>query len=360
LRVEGSPSSREIHSILLTGATGFLGSRVLVELIDRTDATITCLVREPTRLIPALRQIQGERAIAAMTSRLRVITGDLVEPQLGLHDALYTQLAVDTIVHCAADVSLAKPYASLRPANVAGTQRVLELAARTHARVHHASTLGVFVGSDRTPGMLHESDALETAERIHGGYAQSKWAAEWLAREAGATIYRFGLLTGDTRTGRAPPRDWLTWFLRGLAQLGAAPRIGELRVDITPIDHAAAAFASLILDGSDGTFHIANRTSATLADLVRALRRAVTLEEVALDDWPSIVAAAELAAPEAAAAVLGLCRGADSYARVRACDVFQASAHSFDTTRVDNAFGTCPPPDDDLLDRYVAFALGVQ
>src|SRR5439155_5770423 len=94
-----------------------------------------------------------------------------------------------------------------------------------------------------------------SARRLHGGYAQTKWAAEYLLREAairneaaedllcetrvsnescGAarpsdelaiSIYRFGLLTADPG-GRAPKHDWLTWFVRGLARLGVYPQLG--------------------------------------------------------------------------------------------------------------------------------------
>ncbi len=354
---------RDPGEIVLTGATGFLGARVLSELVARSDAAVTCVVREPTQLIPVLREIGAAHVIGAMSSRVRVIAGDLTVPRMGLPAASWEVLAAtaDAIVHCAADVSIAKPYRALRGANVEGTARVLELAASGRAkRVHHASTLSVFVGSDRTPGTLCESDLLESAQRLHGGYAQSKWAAEYLAREAGATIYRFGLLTGDTRTGRAPARDWLTWFVRGLARVGAVPRLAaDLRVDITPIDHAARALATLVLEHASGTFHVANPQSATLGDLVAALHRAgVRLDEVEPDRWPATVAAAELdALPEVAAAVLGLCRGGESFARVRTCDVFQATGCTFDTTRTSALVGPCPAPTAALLDLYVERAL---
>lgn len=357
----GAVALREVRGdadshILLTGATGFLGSRTVLELLAHSDAPITCIVRDPTALISVLRTIvDGDLAIAAMTTRVRVIAGDLVQPQLGLPPSLYDELVAtsQTIVHCAAAVSLAKPYRELRAVNVEGTARVLELAAIAGARVHHASTLSVFVGSERT-GILRETDALETAERLHGGYAQSKWAAEWLAREAGATIYRFGLLTGDTRTGRAPARDWLTWFLRGLAQLGHVPDgVDDLAVDLTPVDHAATVLAALVLDDARGTFHVANRRSATLGELTAALRRAgVRIATVPSEAWHELIATADLATPEAAAAVLGISRTA----RLRSYQVFQATVFTFDTSRTDEV-APCPPPIDELLDRYVRAVL---
>src|SRR5262249_33054302 len=139
---------------------------------------------------------------------------------------------VDTIVHCAADLSLGKSYAELRASNVGGMANILALATTGRPKtIHHASTLSVFVGSNRTTRevaptesvvALGETDTLERAGRLHGGYAQSKWAAEYMlrevsrAREISTSVYRFGLLVGR----QSGERDWLTSFVRALAALG--------------------------------------------------------------------------------------------------------------------------------------------
>jgi amino acid adenylation domain-containing protein/thioester reductase-like protein len=349
-------SPQPAGDLLLTGATGFLGAHVLADLLADGARSITCLVRGgPERLGLALAKIGREVSL----DRVTCVSGDLALPRFGLDDRRWKALAARTeaIVHGAAEVSLARPYRALRPANVDGTARVLELASLANARVHHASTLSVFVGSDRAPGVLRETDALETAERLHGGYAQSKWAAEYLAREAGATIYRFGLLTGDTETGRAPDRDWLTWFLRGLARVGAYPAPDRARrVDLTPIDHASRAFAALISARATGTFHIANSRSATLAELVAAIERAgIALRAVDSEEWSAVVGAHTSSSDlhELAAALLGARR----LDRNRACDVFQATGMTIDTARTTAVAGACPPPSTALLDRYVRRAL---
>jgi hypothetical protein len=72
-------------------------------------------------------------------------------------------------------------------------------------------------------------------------------------------------------------------------------------------------------------------------------------------------AGADRRAFESVVALLGACRAGDSYARVRPCDVFQASGMEFDTRRTDAALAgsgiACPPPGEALLDRYVAWML---
>ena len=247
--------------ILLTGATGFLGSWLLRELLARTTADIVCLVRHPAKLPPH--------------PRVHAVVGDLEQPRFGLSQRKWDELAarVDCVHHCAAWVHSVLPYSTLRGANLLGTAEVLRFTRTGRPkRLHYASTLSVFVDTDRNTGTAMEDDDLTSTKWVRGGYAQSKWAAERLLRLAGGPVsfYRLGLITGDTVGGKMPGRDELSLFLRRLAKGGEYPVGGEWFIDITPVDYAAAAMAQLSLAG-DGTFHIANPRPASLADLVAAM-----------------------------------------------------------------------------------------
>src|SRR5262249_24500279 len=73
--------------VLLTGATGFLGSRLLPELLARTDAELWCLVRaeDAARGVERVRAALTANGLALPnTDRLRAVPGDLERPQLGL------------------------------------------------------------------------------------------------------------------------------------------------------------------------------------------------------------------------------------------------------------------------------------
>jgi amino acid adenylation domain-containing protein/thioester reductase-like protein len=355
-RLPGAPSA-----ILLTGATGFLGSWLLRDLIAQTSAEVVCLVRDPARL--------------PTDPRVHPLVGDLEQPRLGLSPAVWDRLAerVDAVYHCAAVVNVVLPYDRLRPANLLGTAEVLRLlAAGRPKRLHYASTLSVFVSTDRNRGVLWEGDDLTATREVYGGYAQTKWAAERLLRLAGGRFgpvahYRLGLIAGDTRTGRGPGRDLLTLFLRGLARVGGYPAgvEGELFVDVTPVDYTAAAMARLSLadDLADGTaFHVANSRSLSLAELLDAVRAVgVRLDSLTADEFRT---RAEGLDPETAAACLGLCRALPGagYDHLRTADLFQATGVTFDQANTLAGLAgsgvACPPPDPEVIGKYVRAALG--
>jgi amino acid adenylation domain-containing protein/thioester reductase-like protein len=344
------------HTILLTGATGFLGSWLLRELLSRTPTEVTCLVRDPARLPP--------------DPRVRLVRGDLERPRLGLSDPDWNDLTahVDTVFHCGAAVNVVLPYSRLRQTNLVGTAEVLRfLATGRPKRLHHASTLSVFVSTDRNRGVCLEDNDLSATQWVYGGYAQSKWAAERFLRLAGGRCgpvvhHRLGLITGDTESGRMPGRDHLSLFLRGLARIGGYPAgvEAELFIDITPVDYAAAAMAHLALTAHhpDGTtFHVANPCPLPLARLLDAMRAA----GVRLDQLPEPEFRRRAADLDGAAACLGLCRTTDSFDRLRTADLFQATAVTFDqrntTAGLAGSGITCPPPSPGLLAKYVAAAL---
>lgn len=342
------------RTVLLTGATGFLGSRVLEELLARTDAEIRCLVR-------------GKDRLGLRNGRVSEIDGDLDAERFGLERREWQRLAheVDAVYHCGAKVHLTEPYRALRRTNVGGTLEVLRLICEgPRKRLHYASTLSVFVATDRNAGAMREDDDLGRTRRVYGGYAQSKWAAEVLLRSAEEFVgpvhcYRFGLITGDSGTGAGPRSDLLSLFVRGTAASGCVPAGtgSRLSVDATPVDYAAAAMVVLSLQPGGGqTFHVANPRSVTLSELVGAMRRAgLPVEEVPLKQWRARAAGTE------SAGYLALCRPLESYRRLRTLDLFQATGARFDQRRtLEGLRGTglaCPRADRRLLDRYLRFIL---
>jgi amino acid adenylation domain-containing protein/thioester reductase-like protein len=295
----GGPAWRRV---LLTGASGFLGARVLRELLARTDAEIIAL---------------GRRAPLPGAQRVQFVRGDLARVRFGLDEREFAALArgVDTVIHVAANLNLALPYAALRGDNVLGTREVLRLCCVAGAHLHHVSTAGVFAD----PGVpatatVDETAAIEQFGGVVGGYAQSKWVAEQLVRRAAArglptTVYRPGRLVAG-QDGELPERDLVLGTFALCIELGCAPDL-PFAVDLTPVDWAAKALVHLArLPGRRATWHLLQATPTSLPSLREQLDEiGCPLRLLPYPDWRRAVIAHLQQAPAHRLAALSLLLG---------------------------------------------------
>lgn len=244
--------------VLLTGATGFLGAWLLRELAA-TPATLTCLVRGDHGLDRVRRNLTRYGLWQdPYASRVRVVSGDIRVPHLGLDAREYHALAesVAVIHHAAADVNWTLPYDGLREPNVIGTRELLRFACDGRAKAFHfISSLSVAYASGG-PAMVDErTDPASLLAHLPLGYAQSKAVAESLVRQAAArgltaTITRPPLISGDATTGVSNPDDFIALLLKGCIQLGAAPDL-DWSVDALPVDLVARTLVRLPAAGHD-------------------------------------------------------------------------------------------------------------
>jgi phthiocerol/phenolphthiocerol synthesis type-I polyketide synthase E len=266
--VDGELDLANPRTILLTGATGFVGAFLCAELLERTGATVLCLVRasDPTDGLDRVRANLDTYGLrSSWAHRLRAVPGDLARPRLGLSEADFAALAekVDTIHHCGAWVNFVRPYRVLKAANVLGTQEILRLATTARLKpVHHVSTLAVLAGAmGGDVPHLAEDVPLPPPVGHDTDYSQSKWVAEGLielARQRGVpvSVYRAGGVLADSRSGAANREDYVTKVLQGCVQLGLAPR-REYELSVGTVDHFARTVVSLSLDrrALGRTFH---------------------------------------------------------------------------------------------------------
>lgn len=247
----------EPTKILLTGATGFLGTFLLHELLQQTRADIYCLVRASS-VEECKKKLQNSLQAASLwdesqSSRIIPVLGDLSQPLLGLSQEQFQMLTekLDVIYHNGALVNSTYPYSILKATNVLGTQAILKLASQTKIKpVHLISTLDVF---PLTPAenvkIIYEGDNLERGQELVNGYAQSKWVAEKLAKIARSrgipvSIYRPGRISGHSQTGFSNPDDLFFRLIRGCIQLGNAPLL-DTALDLTPVDYVSKAIVYL-------------------------------------------------------------------------------------------------------------------
>jgi amino acid adenylation domain-containing protein/thioester reductase-like protein len=284
-----APRLAEAERVLLTGATGFLGIHLLRELLERTGAALTCLVRGRDdshaleRLVEQWAWYFGARRIP--DGRVKVVAGDAGEPAFGLRARRWRSLAEGTehVVHAAADVRHVAPAGEVFRANLGGTRNVIELAAAgCGTSLHHVSTIGVKGVLPAVEGRTFSEQDLDVGQTPTEHYSASKLAAERAVREflasAGAgSILRVGTIAPHSVSGRFQRNGgdhFLLRYLRSTIELGLASHWPGRSFALVPVDflaRACVALTDVAAPGAD-TFHLASPHPLSHYDVVRLLQ----------------------------------------------------------------------------------------
>lgn len=258
--VVAQPAARQVeltrpHSVLLTGASGFLGLFLLSEL-TRQVAAVYCLMRcrDEADGLAILRKQAQTAGLDPDLSRVKIIPGDLAAPGLGLAAGVGQRLAteVEAILHCGAFVHHLHSYPTMKAANVDSTAALLELALTQRQKPFcFVSTLSV---ASALEGVTSAAEAiLPNPPAVDNGYLLTKWVGEQLVAQCAtryglpAVIARPGNITGFSTTGFSNYDHNHFWlFNQGCLQLGAYPELAD-PVEMTPVDVLARAIAALAL-----------------------------------------------------------------------------------------------------------------
>ena len=301
------PPLADDATVLVTGATGFLGAYLLRELLDTSSMSVVCHVRASshgagmTRLTDNLARYGLS---AELDGRVSVCTGELAAPRLGLDPADFDRLAdtVDAILHNGAMLRFNASYEDLAPANVGGTAALIELACTGRPKhLHYVSSLSVLGGTVNHGKTLDEGADPSHASGIHLGYAQTKWVAERLVAKASeelglsASIHRCGGIAGDSRTGAWNTDDLVCRILAGITRDRRAPRL-NLDLDLAPVDYVSRGIVHLMRTQPTGaTWHLNHAGALSWSRLLGWMQfRGYELEEVDHDAWAASLHSASL------------------------------------------------------------------
>ena len=230
----------------VTGATGFIGRRLVKALLQRRGATVHFLLR-PQSEGKVAELLAGWGVSAA---RAIPVYGDLTSKKLGVAADTLKALkgTIDQVWHLAAVYDLAADEESQVQVNVEGTRNVVEFAKAIDAgHLHHVSSIaaaGLYEG-------VFREDMFDEAEGLDHPYFMTKHESEKIVRKESKlpwTVYRPAMVAGDSQTGEMDKIDGPYYFFKLIQRMRQIlppwmPSVGLEggRVNIVPVDFVVAA-----------------------------------------------------------------------------------------------------------------------
>ncbi|MCC2633956.1 MAG: short chain dehydrogenase, partial [Ramlibacter sp.] len=265
----------------VTGATGFIGKRLVRKLLARKGAVVHFLIRrESEDKVEALREWWGATAARAIP-----VFGDLTRKKLGVsaEDVKKLKGQVDHFYHLAAVYDLGADEESQVAANVEGTRHTVELAKAIDAgHFHHVSSIaaaGLYEG-------VFREDMFDEAENVDHPYFMTKHESEKIVRKESKvpwTVYRPALVVGDSRTGEMDKIDGPYYFFKLIQRMRQLlppwmPAVGLEggRINIVPVDYVVDALDHIShLEKIDSRcYHLVDPVGYRVGDVLDIFSRA--------------------------------------------------------------------------------------
>lgn len=240
LEIDPEPKDQGLpfKTVVITGATGFLGKELIRQMIDDThiDKIHAIAVRWRKSDLPAIFS----------NPKVDLHQGDLKAPRLGLSEAKARKMFAETdaVIHNGADVSFMKTYTSLSKTNVGSTRELVKLCLPFHVPIHFVSSAGVAHLSGKTSFGEESVAIFQPPQDGTDGYTATKWASERILELVSEKfsipvwIHRPSNITGED----APELDIMTNILDFSKKMRKVPVSPSWQgtVDFVSVERVAA------------------------------------------------------------------------------------------------------------------------
>jgi NAD(P)-dependent dehydrogenase (short-subunit alcohol dehydrogenase family) len=265
----------------VTGATGFIGKRLVKKLLERKGSVVYFLLRQESEgKVAALRQYWGVGPARAVP-----VFGDLTRKKLGLSAEGLKKLKaqIDHFYHLAAVYDLSADEASQIAVNIEGTRNTVEMAKAIDAgHFHHVSSIaaaGLYEG-------VFREDMFEEAENYEHPYFMTKHESEKIVRRECKipwSVYRPAMVVGDSETGEMDKIDGPYYFFKLIQRMRQLlppwmPSVGLEggRINIVPVDFVVNALnvISHQKDIQSRCYHLVDPVGYRVGDVLDIFSRA--------------------------------------------------------------------------------------
>ena len=286
------------HYVLLTGATGLVGTYLIRDLLLNGRKLV--VVARRSKRLTAVERIESimqrwEAIGGHPLPRPVVLEGDIAESNLGLNrsEIEWVQANVDEIIHNAAILKFSGSDMEQEPwrTNLGGTKNAIDFAVRAGIRnFNYVST--AYVCGKRSDTIYE--DELECGQSFRNDYEHSKFRSELLVHAAEGfeqkTIFRPAVIVGDSKTGFTTTYHGLFLYLRLLAMLVPEqdrdengklitpiqlPMSGDEPRNLVPVDWVSQVIAHVVCTpaAKGRTYHLSPDKCSTARDVIEACYR---------------------------------------------------------------------------------------
>nr|WP_064093099.1 SDR family oxidoreductase [Rossellomorea aquimaris] len=281
-------------NLFLTGSTGFLGGKLIKNLLQNKANEVYILVRNVEKA-ESLR----DSFLLEEQKRIHIFQGDITRPKAGLSedDIEWLTGKIDAVYHLAALVKFDLDLRDeLFAANYDGTKHTLELATRLAVKTFYYVSTAYTVGK-----LTHGVEELyPTDGEFHNPYEESKVKSEHLVfsyrDKMNVSIFRPAIIVGDSKTGEADSQFTLYGFMRalGVFKRKTDRRKGEERTyrlvaakngtsNLVPVDYVADIL-SLAPEKAEASkiYHITNPNPPENIELLQMLKEALAFKNLSV------------------------------------------------------------------------------
>ena len=319
IKFNNNTKTIEYDSVLLTGATGFLGVHILDSLIkSNSNIKVYCLIREKNgkkpydRLKDELVYYFGSKKSDQMLNNIVVVNGDITSNKLVFDDELKSEVIknIKLVINSAAHVKHFGNEKKFEQINIIGVNNVINFCITNNKKLVHISTLSVsgnlleggqISQAHLLPNTVFDEEKLYVGQNLNNVYALSKFIAERnilekvSSKELDACIIRVGNLTARFCDGKFQKNMAENAFLNRIKtfkEIGVVPsNIIDLDVEFSPVDFVADAVVIMSKIKENGLiYHIYNSNHIKLKEILKIVKAfGIKIKTVESEKMTSII-----------------------------------------------------------------------